>query len=94
MLRPNTPIFVILIFNLSPVGLKKMRKLIVTILLIFCCSCGSIKGQLYVDVNENVDFEQGEDLRYRTRFKIGYKIYLGEKHTLIKQRNGKERKRN
>ena len=71
-----------------------MKKLIVTILLILCYSCGSIKGQVYIDVNENVDFEQGEDLRYRTRFKVGYKIYIGEKHTLIKQKDGKERKRN
>jgi len=71
-----------------------MRKLIVTLMLILCYSCGSLKGQAYVDINENVDYENGEDLRYRTRFKVGYKIYIGEKHTLIKQKDGKERKRN
>ncbi len=53
-------------------------------------SCGSVKGQAYVDVNENIDFENGEDLRYRTRFKVGYKIYLGEKHTLIKDKRKKK----
>ena len=52
--------------------------------------CGSVKGQAYVDVNENIDFENGEDLRYRTRFKVGYKIYLGEKHTLIKDKRKKK----
>ena len=66
-----------------------MRKLYITILLILFYSCGSIKGQAYVDVNENVDFEQGEDLRYRTRFKVGYKIYLGDKHTLLKDKRKK-----
>jgi len=68
-----------------------MRALYITILLILCYSCSSIKGQACIDVNENVDFEQGEDLRYRTRFKVGYKIYIGEKHTLIKQKDSKER---
>lgn len=53
-------------------------------------SCGSVKGQAYVDVNENIDFENGEDLRYRTRFKVGYKIYLGEKHTLLKDKRKKK----
>ena len=69
-----------------------MRTLYITILLILCYSCGSIKGQAYVDVNENVDFEQGEDLRYRTRFKVGYKIYLGDKHTLLKDKREKNKK--
>ena len=67
-----------------------MKKLIVTILLILCYSCGSIKGQVYIDVNENVDFEQGEDLRYRTRFKVGYKIYIGEKHNILKDKRKKK----
>ena len=53
-------------------------------------SCGSVKGQAYVDVNENIDFENNEDLRYRTRFKVGYKIYLGEKHTLLKDKREKK----
>ena len=53
-------------------------------------SCGSVKGQAYVDVNENIDFENNEDLRYRTRFKVGYKIYLGEKHTLLKDKRKKK----
>ena len=52
--------------------------------------CGSMKGQAYVDVNENIDFENGEDLRYRTRFKVGYKIYLGEKHNILKDKRKKK----
>jgi hypothetical protein len=63
-----------------------MRKLIVTLMLILCYSCGSLKGQAYVDINENVDYENGEDLRYRTRFKVGYKIYIGEKHNILKDK--------
>ena len=55
-------------------------------------SCGSVKGQAYVDINENIDFENNEDLRYRTRFKVGYKIYLGEKHTLLKDKRKKNKK--
>ena len=35
-----------------------MRKLIVTLMLILCYSCGSLKGQAYVDINENVDYPQ------------------------------------
>ena len=53
-------------------------------------SCGSVKGQAYVDINENIDFENGEDLRYRTRFKVGYKIYLGEKHNILKDKRNKK----
>ena len=66
-----------------------MEKLIATLLLVMCYSCASIKGQAYVDINENIDFERNEDLRYRTRFKVGYKIYIGEKHTLIKKKQKK-----
>ena len=54
-----------------------MKKIIATLLLIVCYSCASIKGQAYIDVNENMDFEPNEDVRFRTRFKVGYKIYLG-----------------
>lgn len=67
-----------------------MRTLYIILLLILCYSCGSLKGQAYVDINENVDYENGEDLRYRTRFKVGYKIYLGEKHTLLKDKQKKK----
>ena len=70
-----------------------MKTLTATLLLALCYSCASIKGQAYIDINENIDFERNEDLRYRTRFKVGYKIYLGEKHTLIKnEKNGKTKK--
>jgi uncharacterized membrane protein SpoIIM required for sporulation len=65
---------------------KKMKTLFATLLLILCYACGSIKGQAYIDINENIDYEYNEDLRYRTRFKIGYKIYLGEKHTIKKKK--------
>jgi hypothetical protein len=67
-----------------------MKKLIATLMLAVCCACGAVKGQAYIDVNENVDFEYGEDLRYRTRFKVGYKIYLGEKHTIIRDKQKKK----
>jgi hypothetical protein len=67
-----------------------MRKLIVTLMLILCYSCGSLKGQAYVDINENVDYENGEDLRYRTRFTVGYKIYIGEKHNILKDKRKKK----
>ena len=69
-----------------------MRTLYIILLLTtssLLMSCGSVKGQAYVDVNENIDFENNEDLRYRTRFKVGYKIYLGEKHTLLKDKRKK-----
>tara|TARA_B100000073_G_C23511389_1_gene483993 strand:+ start:128 stop:430 length:303 start_codon:yes stop_codon:yes gene_type:complete len=65
---------------------KKMKKIIVTLLLIISYSCASIKGQAYIDVNENMDFEPNEDVRFRTRFKVGYKIYLGEKKTLFEKK--------
>jgi len=61
-----------------------MKQLLATLLLILSYSCGSIKGQAYIDINENVDYERNEDLRYRTRFKVGYKIYLGDKHAIKK----------
>lgn len=70
-----------------------MRTLYITLMLTISSllmSCGSVKGQAYVDVNENIDFENNEDLRYRTRFKVGYKIYLGEKHTLLKDKREKK----
>jgi len=70
-----------------------MRTLYIILLLTtfsLLTSCGSVKGQAYVDVNENIDFENNEDLRYRTRFKVGYKIYLGEKHTLLKDKRKKK----
>ena len=63
-----------------------MKTLFATLLLILCYACGSIKGQAYIVINENIDYEYNEDLRYRTRFKIGYKIYLGEKHTIKKKK--------
>jgi hypothetical protein len=62
-----------------------MKQLLAILLLALSYSCGSIKGQAYIDINENIDYERNEDLRYRTRFKIGYKIYLGEKHTIKKK---------
>ena len=65
---------------------KKMKTLFATLLLVLCYACGSIKGQAYIDINENIDYEYNEDLRYRTRFKVGYKIYLGEKHTIKKKK--------
>ena len=65
---------------------KKMKKIIVILLLIISYSCASIKGQAYIDVNENMDFEPNEDVRFRTRFKVGYKIYLGEKKTLFEKK--------
>ena len=65
---------------------KKMKKIIVTLLLIISYSCASIKGQAYIDVNENMDFEPNEDVRFRTRFKVGYKIYIGEKKTLFEKK--------
>ncbi|QDP66488.1 MAG: hypothetical protein GOVbin15_77 [Prokaryotic dsDNA virus sp.] len=61
-----------------------MKQLLATVLLILSYSCASIKGQAYIDINENIDYERNEDLRYRTRFKVGYKIYLGDKHTIKK----------
>jgi hypothetical protein len=70
-----------------------MRTLYIILLLTtssLLTSCGSVKGQAYVDVNENIDFENGEDLRYRTRFKVGYKIYLGEKHNILKDKRKKK----
>ena len=72
-----------------------MRTLYITLMLTISSllmSCVSVKGQAYVDVNENIDFENNEDLRYRTRFKVGYKIYLGDKHTLIKDKRKKNKK--
>ena len=33
-----------------------------------------------------MDFEPNEDVRFRTRFKVGYKIYLGEKKTLFEKK--------
>ncbi len=66
-----------------------MKKLIATLTLIIFCSCGST-GQLYVDLNENIDYENGEDMRYRTRFKFGYKINLFEKHSIMRSRHQKE----
>ena len=65
---------------------KKMKKIIAILLLIVCYSCASIKGQAYIDVNENMDFEPNEDVRFRTRFKVGYKIYIGEKKTLFEKK--------
>jgi hypothetical protein len=65
---------------------KKMKKIIVILLLIISYSCASIKGQAYIDVNENMDFEPNEDVRFRTRFKVGYKIYIGEKKTLFEKK--------
>jgi hypothetical protein len=70
-----------------------MRTLYIILLLTtssLLTSCGSVKGQAYVDINENIDFENGEDLRYRTRFKVGYKIYLGEKHNILKDKRNKK----
>ena len=70
-----------------------MRTLYITLLLTtfsLLTSCGSVTGQAYVDVNENIDFENGKDLRYRTRFKVGYKIYLGEKHNILKDKRKKK----
>ena len=70
-----------------------MRTLYIILLLTtssLLMSCGSVKGQAYVDINENIDFESGEDLRYRTRFKVGYKIYLGEKHNILKDKRNKK----
>jgi len=61
-----------------------MKQLLAILLLALSYSCGSIKGQAYIDINENIDYEYNEDLRYRTRFKVGYKIYLGDKHTIKK----------
>ena len=71
-----------------------MRTLYIILLLTtssLLTSCGSVKGQAYVDINENIDFENGEDLRYRTRFKVGYKIYLGEKHNILKDKRNKKK---
>ncbi len=70
-----------------------MRTLYIILLLTtssLLMSCGSLQGQAYVDVNENIDFENGEDLRYRTRFKVGYKIFLGEKHNILKDKREKK----
>ena len=68
-------------------------KQLVTATLILCCliitSCGST-GQLYFDANQNTEFEAGEDVRHRQRFKVGYKINLGEKHVLLRTREQKE----
>jgi len=63
-----------------------MKKIIAILLLIVCYSCASIMGQAYIDVNENMDFEPNEDVRFRTRFKVGYKIYIGEKKTLFEKK--------
>ncbi len=65
-------------------------------------SCSTIKpvGQAYIDINQNIDYEhtdyierrggQNEVLapgwRSRTRFKVGYKINLFEKHNLYKKK--------
>ena len=68
-----------------------MRTLYIILMLTLCYSCGSLKGQAYIDVNENVDYENGEDLRYRTRFKVGYKIYIGEKHNILKDKQNIKR---
>jgi len=61
-----------------------MKQLLAILLLVLSYSCGSIKGQAYIDLNENIDYERNEDLIDKTRFKISYKIYLGEKHTIKK----------
>ena len=67
-----------------------MKKITIAVLLcITLTSCGST-GQLYFDVNQNTDFEAGEDIRHRQRFKLGYKINLGGKHVLLRTREQKE----
>ena len=69
-----------------------MNKTIIAAVLLGCLtfsSCGST-GQLYFDVNQNTDFEAGEDVRHRQRFKLGYKINLGEKHVLLRTSEQKE----
>ena len=66
-----------------------MKQLVMLTLCMLTLSCGST-GQLYFDANQNTDFEAGEDVRHRQRFKVGYKINLGEKHVLLRTREQKE----
>ena len=66
-----------------------MKHYVILLLSFLAVSCGST-GQLYFDANQNTDFEAGEDVRHRQRFKVGYKINLGEKHVLLRTREQKE----
>ena len=66
-----------------------MKHYVILLLTFLTVGCGST-GQLYFDANQNTDFEAGEDVRHRQRFKVGYKINLGEKHVLLRTREQKE----
>ena len=66
-----------------------MKHYVILLLTLLTVGCGST-GQLYFDANQNTDFEAGEDVRHRQRFKVGYKINLGEKHVLLRTREQKE----
>ena len=66
-----------------------MKHYVILLLSFLTVSCGST-GQFYFDANQNTDFEAGEDIRHRQRFKVGYKVNLGEKHILLRTREQKD----